>query len=558
MQRFLFNEILNKFYPHKKINFYLLIFSSAIAGLCEMLGLVLIFQFILFLSNSNAQLLNLPLENNPKTTLLLGMGVISIYVFKNIYMIFYTKLNNNILEDLALKMNLKMLNNLLFQDFLTIKQIENKEKTAIFSKINIVVWDYIKKYIDFFANLIVAIFLISFLFVKFTLCATITSIFVLILGFIEYKILKKKSDFQNENFTKTLNKVDFLIYSIVSFAKEIKLNNKENQYLEKINSAFKDFSTLNKEKSFNSVFHIYFTEIVIMITFGIVLFSLYYSLNFDNKLLLGSLCTICVVILRFAPTINRIQSSIYLINSNQKTAQELLKFNSKFDENCIFKKTKEKLDFEKSIKLENVSFSYDDKSNGLKNINLEIKKNEFIAIIGKSGNFKTTLALILAGLIKVQEGKILIDEKELSGENIQKWQNNVSFLSQDFVLLEENIKNNEELLKALDLENKKINALSSGQKQRMALFEILNQNKDILILDEITSNQDVITQEKINELLKNQKNKTIITITHRLELLKNADKIIFLDNNVFDFDTFENLKNKHNEFQKMLDLSNIN
>ncbi|MBQ2984622.1 MAG: ABC transporter ATP-binding protein [Candidatus Gastranaerophilales bacterium] len=558
MQRFLFNEILNKFYPHKKINFYLLIFSSAIAGLCEMLGLVLIFQFILFLSNSNAQLLNLPLENNPKTTLLLGLGVISIYVFKNIYMIFYTKLNNNILEDLALKMNLKMLNNLLFQDFLTVKQIENKEKTAIFSKINIVVWDYIKKYIDFFANLIVAIFLISFLFVKFTLCATITSIFVLILGFIEYKILKKKSDFQNENFTKTLNKVDFLIYSIVSFAKEIKLNNKENQYLEKINSAFKDFSTLNKEKSFNSVFHIYFTEIVIMITFGIVLFSLYYSLNFDNKLLLGSLCTICVVILRFAPTINRIQSSIYLINSNQKTAQELLKFNSKFDENCIFKKTKEKLDFKKSIKLENVSFSYDDNSNGLKNINLEIKKNEFIAIIGKSGSFKTTLALILAGLIKVQEGKILIDEKELSGENIQKWQNNVSFLSQDFVLLEENIKNNEELLKALDLENEKINALSSGQKQRMALFEILNQNKDILILDEITSNQDVITQEKINELLKNQKNKTIITIAHRLELLKNADKIIFLDNNVFDFDTFENLKNKHSEFQKMLDLSNIN
>ena len=523
-----------------------------------MLGLVLIFQFILFLSNSNAQLLNLPLENNPKTTLLLGLGVISIYVFKNIYMIFYTKLNNNILEDLALKMNLKMLNNLLFQDFLTVKQIENKEKTAIFSKINIVVWDYIKKYIDFFANLIVAIFLISFLFVKFTLCATITSIFVLILGFIEYKILKKKSDFQNENFTKTLNKVDFLIYSIVSFAKEIKLNNKENQYLEKINSAFKDFSTLNKEKSFNSVFHIYFTEIVIMITFGIVLFSLYYSLNFDNKLLLGSLCTICVVILRFAPTINRIQSSIYLINSNQKTAQELLKFNSKFDENCIFKKTKEKLDFKKSIKLENVSFSYDDNSNGLKNINLEIKKNEFIAIIGKSGSFKTTLALILAGLIKVQEGKILIDEKELSGENIQKWQNNVSFLSQDFVLLEENIKNNEELLKALDLENEKINALSSGQKQRMALFEILNQNKDILILDEITSNQDVITQEKINELLKNQKNKTIITIAHRLELLKNADKIIFLDNNVFDFDTFENLKNKHSEFQKMLDLSNIN
>lgn len=558
MQRFLFNEILNKFYPHKKINFYLLIFSSAIAGLCEMLGLVLIFQFILFLSNSNAQLLNLPLENNPKTTLFLGLGVISIYVFKNIYMIFYTKLNNNILEDLALKMNLKMLNNLLFQDFLTVKQIENKEKTAIFSKINIVIWDYIKKYIDFFANLIVAIFLISFLFVKFTLCATITSIFVLILGFIEYKILKKKSDFQNENFTKTLNKVDFLIYSIVSFAKEIKLNNKENQYLEKINSAFKDFSTLNKEKSFNSVFHIYFTEIVIMITFGIVLFSLYYSLNFDNKLLLGSLCTICVVILRFAPTINRIQSSIYLINSNQKTAQELLKFNSKFDENCIFKKTKEKLDFKKSIKLENVSFSYDNNSNGLKNINLEIKKNEFIAIIGKSGNFKTTLALILAGLIKVQEGKILIDGKELSGENIQKWQNNVSFLSQDFVLLEENIKNNEELLKALDLENEKINALSSGQKQRMALFEILNQNKDILILDEITSNQDVITQEKVNELLKNQKNKTIITITHRLELLKNADKIIFLDNNVFDFDTFENLKNKHSEFQKMLDLSNIN
>jgi len=319
-------------------------------------------------------------------------------------------------------------------------------------------------------------------------------------------------------------------------------------------------SNLNKEKSFNSVFHIYFTEIAIMLTFGVVLISLYYSLNFNNQLLLSSLCTICIVILRIAPTINRIQNALYLINSNKKIVMELLLFNEKFKKNCNFEKTNEKITFNNAIQLKNICFQYPTDKNYLNNVNIKINKGDFIAIIGKSGSYKTTLALIIAGLIEPQSGEIIIDDLKLQKDDFQKWQNNISFLSQDFTLFDENIaNNNDEILLSLDLKKDKISNLSSGQRQRMALVEILKQNKEILILDEITSNQDVITEEKINELLNKKKGKkTLIAITHRLSLLKHATKIIYLSDNIFDFDTFENLKNKHSEFQQMINLSNIN
>ena len=85
----------------------------------------------------------------------------------------------------------------------------------------------------------------------------------------------------------------------------------------------------------------------------------------------------------------------------------------------------------------------------------------------------------------------------------------------------------------------------------------LNENKEILILDEVTSNQDAIMQEKINSILSTKTDKTIIAISHNFNLLKHATKIIYLDDNTFDYDTFINLKNKHLSFQKMIELNNI-
>ena len=78
-------------------------------------------------------------------------------------------------------------------------------------------------------------------------------------------------------------------------------------------------------------------------------------------------------------------------------------------------------------------------------------------------------------------------------------------------------------------------------------------------MDEITSSLDVISEDKINELLKNYKNKkTVILIAHRLQILKNCTKVIYMDNGkIIDFDTFENLNNKYEDFKKIIELSSF-
>ena len=240
----------------------------------------------------------------------------------------------------------------------------------------------------------------------------------------------------------------------------------------------------------------------------------------------------------------------------------IFEFDKLFKDDFDYKLEENKLPFDKLIRLNHVYFSYKN-NEGLKDINLEIKKNDFIGIVGRSGCYKTTLSLILAGLIKPQRGDILIDDKILSEDDFSKWQNNIAILSQDFALLKDDIFKDidSSLIRKLELEevsNNQIN-LSYGQKQRMALADILSKDKNVLILDEATSSVDVLSEDKINDILFELKGKkTIISIAHRLQILKYCDKIIFMDEaKIIDIGTFSELNEKYDDFRKIVELSSF-
>ena len=488
-------------------------------------------------------------------------------------MLFFTKINNSILEDLSTKITTKVLENLILQDYITINSISKSEKLNIISKITIVIWQYCLKYINLITNILIALILTAYLFIKFTAPAIIAALFIATLAFIEYIYLKKQSNYQNINYPKSHDELHSTLLTVINSFKEIKLNNKENFFIKKFEKSIKNYARLNKDRNFNGVFHIYFTEISIMLAFGAILAVLYLSSNFDNSIILTSVCTICVIILRLTPVINRAQSCLYSINSNEKIVKELLEFDNKFQKINIYKKTDKIMPFEEII-LKNIYFSYNKTDEGLKNISLKIKKGDFIGIAGRSGSYKTTLALIIAGLIKPNAGELLADKTPITENNISKWQNNIAFLGQEFglifnkiyenIALKENYDENKikEFIKNYDLsldlkENKSINELSSGQKQRIALLSVLYQNKNIIILDEATSSIDALSEEKINEILYGLKGKkTIISIAHRLKTLKNCDKIIFINKDgTIQTDSFENLKKTNEDFKKMYSFS---
>ncbi|MGB5919810.1 ABC transporter ATP-binding protein [Arcobacter sp.] len=182
----------------------------------------------------------------------------------------------------------------------------------------------------------------------------------------------------------------------------------------------------------------------------------------------------------------------------------------------------------------------------LKNINLQIKKGEFICLIGESGSGKTTLLSILSTLLKPRSGELNFEESNYADiKNIDNFrQKNIGFIFQFHYLINylnnfENIKlaneaaSNHEieyLLDLLDIKNlaKKFpNEISGGQRQRVAIARALINTPKVLFADEPTGNLDSKNAKKVFELFRKLSNEgmTIVVATHNKELAKTADKI---------------------------------
>ena len=150
---------------------------------------------------------------------------------------------------------------------------------------------------------------------------------------------------------------------------------------------------------------------------------------------------------RIIPSLNRLLSSFQFLNhynSIIKTTIEELKIGQNSDSNKTVNQAESNYtnyNFEKSLDIKNLSFSYDNKEI-LKNINISIKKNDVVGIIGKTGSGKSTLANILVGILKNQNGRILVDEKYNINKIFKKNKNLFGYIPQSTFLLDDSIKNN--------------------------------------------------------------------------------------------------------------------
>ncbi|RXJ65822.1 peptide ABC transporter ATP-binding protein [Halarcobacter ebronensis] len=197
------------------------------------------------------------------------------------------------------------------------------------------------------------------------------------------------------------------------------------------------------------------------------------------------------------------------------------------------------------IKAINLSHDY----NGdiaLRDINLEIKRGEFICLVGESGSGKTTLLSILSTLLKPKEGELSFNKQNYKDiKNLDEFrQKNIGFIFQfhhliNYLTLFENVKlaneecKDEEILKVFkllnieDLKSKFPTEISGGQRQRAAIARALINNPKVIFADEPTGNLDSKNAQIVFELLKNlsAKGTTVIVATHNKELATMANKI---------------------------------
>tara|TARA_A100001035_G_scaffold277375_1_gene274062 strand:+ start:146 stop:3100 length:2955 start_codon:yes stop_codon:yes gene_type:complete len=220
----------------------------------------------------------------------------------------------------------------------------------------------------------------------------------------------------------------------------------------------------------------------------------------------------------------------------------------------------------------NFSFSNNNKLQ-LKNINFKINKGDFVGIVGKSGSGKSTLLKILMRFYNQNEGKIKIDDFDVSKVDLYSLRNQIGIVSQESLLFDGTIFSNisiakpnaslEEVIEASKLslahefiENlpssysttvrEKGTELSGGQRQRIAIARMILSDPNLVILDEATSALDIETEKNVvNNLLKKFSSKTIFFISHRLHNLINADEILVIEDGIL----VE--KGKHDELIKL-------
>lgn len=211
------------------------------------------------------------------------------------------------------------------------------------------------------------------------------------------------------------------------------------------------------------------------------------------------------------------------------------------------------------IKFDDVTFSYDENKEILKNISFNIEKGKTVAFVGPSGGGKTTLCHLIPRFYEVEEGNIYIDEKNIKAFTRESLRRNIGIVQQDVFLFTgtifENIHcgkyeaNEDEVIEAAKKANihdfimalpdgydtyvgERGVKLSGGQKQRISIARVFLKNPPILILDEATSALDNATELMIQKSLEElSKGRTTVIVAHRLSTIKNADEIIVITNN---------------------------
>ena len=235
----------------------------------------------------------------------------------------------------------------------------------------------------------------------------------------------------------------------------------------------------------------------------------------------------------------------------------------------------------RDIQIENVDFRYGNRNLVLQDVNMTFPKGKKIAIVGESGCGKTTLAKLLLGFYDPEQGRILVDGKELPEYSTISIRKHMAYISQDIFLFSDTIYNNlrvgdetitdEEIRKMCErlgvntfieqlpmgyktMLEENGNNLSGGQKQRLAIVRALLKKPDVLIMDEATSNLDTVTENQIKKVLEEySEDMTWIMIAHRLQTIKSCDMIYVMDQGkVIEQGTHQALLAKDGQYRRLV------
>lgn len=304
-----------------------------------------------------------------------------------------------------------------------------------------------------------------------------------------------------------------------------------------------------------------------------------------ERITIGNLSTFLIYTSVFTRPFNEITAAIAEIQTSLASSSRIFEFLDEPDEIDSSKNLPIK-SLNGYIEFNDVDFSYSKDTSFIRNLNLSVNKGETIAIVGKTGAGKTTIINLLMRFYEISNGEIIIDGiniKDFSKDFLRK---NIGIVLQDTKLFTGTIRDNiaygnenvtdAEIKQAAILANadsfikrlpKGYNTyisndemLSAGEIQLINIARVMLQNPPILILDEATSNIDLITESKIKKAFETLiNNSTSFIIAHRLWSIKNANRILYVENgNIVEQGTHNELINKKGKYYNLYNSQFIN
>lgn len=439
--------------------------------------------------------------------------------------------------------------------------------SEIFNQIN----DFLS---DFLANIgvMVAIFIISKIFFIFFLVG-------IIIIFILQRIRMKLYFERDKKFRELSEKNTGLITELIRGIKDIKVLNASKSF---INKTYIKLKESNQERYKMNKILLTYNFITNSLKDLLILMFIVLSIILINM----NLITIASVVILYM-----YQSRVYnLLYMSSRLTEVMKKFNlsSKRVYAIIESDDYKKESFgasklskvEGNFEFKNVTFSYEDGIEVLKDVSFKIKANETVGFVGKSGSGKSTIFSLLTKMYTVNQGKILIDNVDINELTKDSIRNNISIITQNPYIFNFSIRENLSIVKKSLTEKEMIEScklacihdyikslpegydtvvgeggliLSGGQRQRLAIARALIKQTEIILFDEATSALDNETQKEIQNAINNmKKEKTILIIAHRLSTIIDCDRIILIDNGkIIAEGTHKNLLKTNNLYKKL-------
>lgn len=550
---------------NKKNLIFLFIFM-VIAGFLEMLSIGIIIPLVNLIFNPEVSG-NKIFEFIPKLSKnylsfnyinILILVIFFVYFLKYLFLVFYTFFQAKILLVIKAEITKK-----LFKHYLLKRNyaFHLKKNSALLIRnttheVDTLMNSFIGPFFTFFLLSLTSMFVVSLLF-YYSFVSSLVVLFIFgmfgisLALFIRGKIRIIGKRRQTHAFGSLKNLQEGL-----ALIKEIKLSSMEKFFLSKFRFHIDAMIPLGiKRTVFGVLPKITFEFIFITIALGMIVYINSMKLPFEEFFTIFVIYVFAAY--RIIPSLSGLSVAYQKMKFGVVSLELIIKEleNKDHDIKIFINPTNNNFKFKEEIEIKDLSFNYENnKKLVLDKLNLKIKKNTCVGIVGSNAAGKSTLINLVCGLINPKNGEILVDQKNIF-DDINGWQKLIGFIPQSIYLIDDNVQNNialgvdeenidkekvkkliiltglSETLSPEDLVGEGGKNISGGQKQKIGIARALYREPKVLIYDEPTSAMDLDSEEYLTETIFNQaKEKTLIIISHREKVLRYCDFVYKLEN----------------------------